>query len=135
VNWDAWGVGVSLACALHCAALPLLVTSLPILGMNIIHNEKFEYFMIFLAFAIGVYALWHGFRRHHHSPLPLLIFGAGMLFLLAKQVWHRHQVPLLLLALALIVTAHFLNYRSCRVHNHGHSDDCAHSTRSEEHTS
>jgi hypothetical protein len=26
----------------------------------------------------------------------------------------------------LIVVAHIINYRSCRVHNHAHADDCAH---------
>jgi hypothetical protein len=29
-------------------------------------------------------------------------------------------------AVVLIVAAHFLNYRSCRVHNHAHADDCNH---------
>jgi hypothetical protein len=25
-----------------------------------------------------------------------------------------------------IVVAHVINYRSCRVHNHAHADDCDH---------
>ena len=29
INWDALGIATSLACAIHCAVLPLLLTSLP----------------------------------------------------------------------------------------------------------
>jgi hypothetical protein len=33
---------------------------------------------------------------------------------------------LLIPGVILIVYAHLLNFRSCRVHNHAHSDDCDH---------
>jgi hypothetical protein len=125
-NWDALGIATSVACAIHCAILPLVLSSLPILGMNIIHNTGFEYFMIFLAFAIGTYSLWHGYRRHHHSFTPILIFSIGIAFLVAKQVWHEHQYWLLALAIVAIIWAHLRNYRSCRVHNHAHAEDCDH---------
>ena len=126
INWDALGIVTSVACAIHCALLPLLLTSLPVFGMNIIENEPFEYSMICLAFLIGGVSMWHGYRRHHHSFVPILIFSSGMLLLLAKQVWHDHQLFLLPVAVILIVTAHLVNYRSCRVHNHAHADDCNH---------
>ena len=126
VNWDALGIGTSLACAIHCALLPLFLQSLPILGWDIINNELFEYVMIFLAMAVGVGALWHGYRKHHHSPVPLIIFGAGMAFLFAKQAWHSYQMWLLPAAVVLIVLAHVMNYRNCRIHNHAHADDCDH---------
>lgn len=123
INWDALGVFTSVACAIHCAVLPILLTSLPLFGVNIIENVRFEYFMIFLAFLIGGYALWHGHRRHHHSFTPLAWFSAGMLFLLAKQIWHAYQLWLLPFAVTLIVTAHFLNFRLCRVHSHNHGKE------------
>ncbi len=120
------GIITSLACAVHCAILPLLLSSLPILGMNIINNVRFEYFMIFLAFVIGTYSLWHGYRRHHHSMTPVLIFTGGISLLIAKQVWHEFQYWLLPFAITLIIAAHLLNYKACRVHNHAHSEDCNH---------
>ncbi|HEX3933388.1 MAG TPA: MerC domain-containing protein, partial [Puia sp.] len=61
INLDALGVTTSILCAIHCAILPLVMASLPILGINILHNSFFEYGMIALAFAIGTVALWHGF--------------------------------------------------------------------------
>ena len=82
--------------------------------------------MIFLAMAIGVIALWHGYRKHHHSLRPLAIFLVGILLLFAKQVWHSYQFWILPLAVLFIVTAHLMNFRFCRVHNHAHADDCDH---------
>ncbi len=125
-NWDALGIATSVACAIHCAILPLVLSSLPLFGMNIIDNVGFEYFMIALAFVIGSYSLWHGFRKHHHSLMPLLIFSGGIILLIAKQLWHDYERWLLPFAVILIIAAHLRNYRACRVHNHAHADDCDH---------
>jgi hypothetical protein len=126
VNWDALGIGTSIACAIHCALLPLFLTSLPLFGLNIIHNMAFETGMILLSLVIGISALWHGYRKHHHSKAPILLFLAGFCFLVLKQFIIEYHTWLLIPAVILIVYAHLLNYRSCRVHNHAHSDDCNH---------
>lgn len=115
INWDAFGIITSIACAIHCAVLPLVLTSLPLFGFNIIENVAFEYFMILLAFAIGGYAFWHGYRHHHHRFLPGGLFAGGIGFLLAKQCWHQYQLWLLPFAVILIVSAHLLNFRLSRV--------------------
>lgn len=126
VNWDALGIVTSIACAIHCALLPLLLTSLPLFGINIINNLSFEIGMIVAAFAIGSYALYHGFLKHHHRKMPLVIFSAGFLFLVLKQFFVSYENWLLIPAVTLIVTAHFLNFKFCRIHNHAHKEDCNH---------
>ena len=126
INWDALGITTSLACAIHCAVLPLMLTSLPIFGINIIDNVSFEYLMILIAFVIGSYALWHGYRKHHHNLIPLAVFSLGILFLFGKQAWHEQQLWFLLPAVFAIVTAHYINYRLCRKANHCHKNDCSH---------
>lgn len=126
INYDALGIAASMACAIHCAVLPLVLTSLPIFGLNIVGNTGFEYFMIVLALAIGSYSLWHGYSRHHHRTLPLLLFFTGILFLFLKQVWHDYQLWFLVPAIIFIVSGHYSNYRYCRFANHCHTDDCNH---------
>lgn len=126
INWDAMGIGASLACAIHCALLPLFMSSLPLFGINIIENLAFEVGMIVLAFLIGAWSFYHGFKKHHHSPLPFLVFLAGFSFLVLKQIFHQHQLWLLIPAVILIVSAHVYNFRSCRVHDHAHAEDCRH---------
>src|SRR4051812_34856082 len=84
INWDALGISTSIACAIHCALLPIFFSSLPVLGFNIIHNVAFEIVMVLLAFAIGCYSLYHGFKKHHHNLLPLIVFSVGFIFLVLK---------------------------------------------------
>ena len=118
INWDALGITTSLLCAIHCALLPLLVASLPVLGINIIHNQLFEFGMIGLAFLIGTWALWHGFRYHHGRIIPWLLFVTGISLLIAKQVWHSYELAILPFAVVLVVAAHVVNWRwtrACRV--------------------
>ena len=112
-NWDALGIATSIACAIHCALLPLLMSSLPLFGVNIIHNIIFEWGMIALAFAVGSYSLFHGYIRHHHSLSPVFIFSGGFLFLLLKQFFHQYENWFLIPAVLLIISAHYYNYRLC----------------------
>ena len=126
INWDAVGITTSLACAIHCAVLPLIVSTLPVFGIDIVDNAAFECFMILLALAIGSYALWHGFRKHHQSYKPLITFYAGILLLFAKQIWHSQQLWLLPMAVVFVIAAHLLNFRCCRVRHKVHTGDCNH---------
>ena len=114
INIDLVGIGASIACAIHCAVLPLFLSGLSVFGINIIHNFWFESGMIGLAFVVGTLSLRHGFKRHHRSPVPLLLFTGGMLFLFAKQYWHNYELFLLPFAVFLIISAHISNFRFSR---------------------
>lgn len=108
------GITASVLCAIHCALLPLLVTALPLLGMPLLRHPLFEYGMIGLAFGIGAWAFWHGFRHHHHRLTPWLLFLIGMILLIAKQIWRAYELRLLPFAVLLIIAAHIVNYRLSR---------------------
>jgi hypothetical protein len=155
INWDALGITTSVLCAVHCALLPLLVASLPVLGINIIHNASFELGMIGLAFVIGTRALWRtsagpsappstrpseplcigcpsdvrpsGFNRR---LLPWLLFNSGIILLLAKQLWHQYELQILPFAVLLILSAHILNFRFCRTRPHAPSSSSPQNSRS-----
>lgn len=86
----------------------------------------FEAIMVLLALCIGIYSLYHGFRRHHHNIVPLVLFGAGITLLILKLFFIHYETWLLIPAVTFIVSAHFFNFRFCRVHNHAHANDCNH---------
>lgn len=119
LNWDALGIATSIACAVHCALLPILLTTLPVFGTDIIHNLFFEWSMIALAFLVGSYSLFHGYIKHHRSLTPVLIFSLGFIFLVLKQFFVEYEILFLVIAVALIISAHFYNYRLC------HKSKCA----------
>jgi hypothetical protein len=117
INWDGLGIATSVACAVHCVILPLILTSLPLFGVNIIHNIYFEWGMIALAFFVGVYALLHGYKTHHRSVTPMVVFIIGFVFLITKQFFLPYEAYFLIPAVVLIISAHYLNYRLCRKTN------------------
>lgn len=125
-SWDSLGIVASTACAIHCAVLPLLFTSFPLLGVNIINNKYFEFGMILLALIIGIIALRHGYFKHHHSFWPTTLLVLGFVFLFAKEALPGHLTLLVIPAFLLIVSAHIINFRLCRKANHCHADDCNH---------
>jgi hypothetical protein len=114
INWDGLGIVTSLACAIHCLVLPLMLTSLPLFGINIIHNGFFEWGMILLAFCVGVYALAHGYATHHKKYLPIALFCIGFLLLVTKQFFLTIEIYFLIPAVIFIISAHVSNYRLCK---------------------
>ena len=128
ISLDTIGISASLLCAIHCAILPLFLTSLPLFGLEILHSKIFEYSMIAFAGIIGSYALYHGWKKHHHKTLPLIIFVTGFILLVLKEVFISNEILLLIPAATFIVGAHVLNYRYCRNATHFHRNDCNHET-------
>ncbi len=114
INWDVMGIATSIACAIHCALLPVIMSTLPVFGVNIIHNSAFEWGMISLAFCVGSFSLFHGYIKHHRSWLPVMIFSFGFIFLVLKQFYPVLEHWFLAIAVVCIVSAHFYNYRLCQ---------------------
>jgi hypothetical protein len=126
INWDKFGIAASVACAIHCAVLPLFLTSLPVFGINLLQSKAFEYFMIGLAAFVGIFSLTHGFRWHHHRLVPISIFVGGIGLLVVRELMGTHPLWATIGAVSMIVLAHYLNYRYCRKANHCHTSDCNH---------
>lgn len=110
INYDKLGIVTSVACAIHCTILPLCMSSLPLLGIEILENKAVEYGMILLAFVFGVASLWHGFRHHHRKWTPVLLFSAGFSCLVMNQLFTEQFVFILIpVAAVCIVLAHGMN--------------------------
>ena len=126
INWNALGISAALACAIHCALLPLFLSTLPLFGINILDNIYFESGMIIIALAIAGTTLWHGYKRHHHSLLPLFSFLVGMVLLILKHFYISYILWLVIPSSVLIILAYYLNWRLCRIAKHCHASDCNH---------
>lgn len=128
INWEALGIAASVACAIHCAVVPLFITSLPLFGVNIIHNVFVEVLLLGAAFVIGFSTLWHGYKKHHHHWGTLVPFSVAMALFTANQLvkFPYSSFVFVVPAVVLIITAHMLNHRFCRKANHCHTTDCNH---------
>lgn len=116
LNYDRLGIITSIACAVHCTILPVCISTLPFLGINILENKTIEWTMIVLAFVFGSLSLYHGYTHHHRKILPLLLFSAGFVFLILNQVIGERFVFIFIPAASIsIISAHVINIYHCRI--------------------
>ncbi|UCS91692.1 MerC domain-containing protein [Echinicola marina] len=87
---DFIGCLVSLTCALHCALLPVLVSTLPLMGLGFLMNHWIEYSVTIFGFFLAVFALSHGYRHHHHKMSPLLLTTLGFGIILTGMIFGHH---------------------------------------------
>jgi MerC mercury resistance protein len=115
---DRAGVVAAVACAIHCTALPLAAGILSAVGLGLLLDERIELALMMLAGLIGAWSLWPAFRRRHGRVLPLLLFGAGLLVLIAARRLQDAsavvEIPMILIGAGSVTSAHLLNLSLCR---------------------
>ncbi|MDG2383449.1 MAG: MerC domain-containing protein [Pirellulaceae bacterium] len=80
-TWADWaGMIASIGCAIHCAAMPLVLVYLPTLGLSWLADEVFHKWMAVLCFGLAAAAFVPGWRSHR-SFLPAIWAAAGLLLL------------------------------------------------------
>jgi hypothetical protein len=110
---DNVGMTASILCAIHCAAVPLLITSLPLFGLGFLANPWLEWSMIIFALFIGIYAIGLSYFRTHHKQLPMILLISGFLIIISGHLFITgwHEALIVPLGGLLIATAHFFNFR------------------------
>jgi hypothetical protein len=120
---DRIGMTASTLCAIHCAIVPMLITSLPLLGLGFLANPWFEWSMIIFALFIGIYAIGSSYFKTHHKFLPMLLLIIGFLIIIAGHLFITSWREAIIVPIGglLIATAHFFNVRYtgiCRREGH-----------------
>jgi MerC mercury resistance protein len=115
---DRLGAAVSLACAAHCAVMPLFVGLLPLAGLGFLAGEQTEWALAGLSIGVGSLSLIPSYARKHRQWRPLLLFafGASLIIVvrLLAEEGSRLEAPTMALGALLIVFAHMINRRLCR---------------------
>jgi hypothetical protein len=126
---DRLGAFGSMVCAVHCAAVPLLIALVPSLGAAQWLGGKFELAFVLFATALGLFSVVWGYRRHGAvRALGLLLPGLATLWVaISYGPLHESLVPhavAMTFGGTLVGLAHLANLRL----NHGHVHDasCAH---------
>jgi hypothetical protein len=108
------GATVSLACAVHRVATPFLLSLLPLVGLQFLAHEGFEWAMLGAALLIAVTSCIGGIRTHGRWSI-LLAFGAGVLLMLCSHFFSEGIHGVVIGAGVVILSAsHLLNRRWCR---------------------
>ena len=121
-NLDLAGIFASSLCAVHCAAVPMLIAFGIISGSHWLHNHAIDWIIITIGIVIASYSLVKDFRFKHKSTTPLLVAGLGFTFLLLGMADHHHGILHTILSVCgglTVALAHFINIRKshfqCRV--------------------
>jgi len=120
INLDRIGITASTLCAIHCAALPFLITVLPMWGMGFLANEAVEITMIAVSLIIGVWSLSAAYRKQHHRIMPILVLISGFICIAFGHFSGIELLEPILIPLGgfTVATAHCINLRmlkSCPV--------------------
>ncbi len=113
---DFMGFSASLLCALHCAALPFLLTLAPLAGLQLLGNPWVEYTSILLSLGIACYALIPSYRQYHRKPLALMLVLLGFLLIGAAHsvVPEAYEAVFTSGGAGLVAIAHLINWKQVR---------------------
>jgi hypothetical protein len=109
-------MSASLACAVHCAVLPLLLAALPGIGSARLDSGRVDWAMVALAAVIAVRAHRGGFTVHRRW-LPAVVAVAGLLIIITticlfKGSASHHYIQAS--GAVIVASSHFLNRHLCR---------------------
>lgn len=76
IKWNIVGLVLSLACAIHCMLMPIILITFPIIlsTWKAHHQHWIEWVIVFSSLVIGYATLRHSYKKHHQNPLSLVTF-------------------------------------------------------------
>jgi len=108
---DFIGITTSLLCAVHCLALPFLLTAGVLSGLLWLGSALVEWTFISLSLMIAGFSLLWSYLRQHRRSEPLWLGGIGcMLLIMSRLVEGADEHLLTGLGGILIAVAHFVNW-------------------------
>lgn len=85
INKDFLGFLASMLCAVHCAALPLILTVSAFSGLSFLGNHAIEFVFLVISAVIATWSLIPSYRKHHRNYRPLLVVSIGFAFLITSR--------------------------------------------------
>ncbi|MEM9991754.1 MAG: MerC domain-containing protein, partial [Bacteroidota bacterium] len=73
LNLDFIGFSAALICAIHCMAVPIIVTFGAISGLSLLENHAIETFFIVTSVVLAGWSLLTAYRKKHKNPRALFI--------------------------------------------------------------
>lgn len=116
---DRFGIGISSACAFHCAIQAFLIPLAMPLGLSEhFFSEGVESLILISAFFIAFIALLQGYKTHGKllpSMFLLLAFGLTLVSHVFHDYYHQFHTPISFLVGGFFITAHIFNLKYHKV--------------------
>jgi hypothetical protein len=110
---DIFGCAASVACALHCVALPVLFATYPLLPLGGLRRPWVEWAFVLISLVVGV-CTFGPTAESRHGRAPIALFLAGGATLIAVRTLVPEYAPNLerfglLFGAVLLTSAHLVN--------------------------
>ena len=121
---DRVGFAASMLCAIHCAAMPLLLAILPTLGLGVGGWVDLDQAVVVFATLLAAVTLTIGWRRHRaYRAWKLLLPALGLLWFATFGPYHAHggmegalHAGMMVAGGLLLAAAHLTNMRLTHLH-------------------
>ena len=122
---DRFSIGFSTLCLLHCLAVPVLVSVVPVFATFALADERFHLALVALVVPTSVIALCLGCRLHKSRRILICGFAGVFVLVVAAILGGQHlgeigETVLTVLGASVVALAHWFNFRACR------ACDCEH---------
>jgi accessory gene regulator protein AgrB len=114
--FDRLSIVASVACAIHCVLLPLMFTTLPFFGIELMENFFLELATVIISLAIGGLAIWKGYKKYHRNKLIPLSFVIGIAVLIISNHSYAEfiEISLKFSGATILIITHMYNLKKCK---------------------
>lgn len=122
---DRFSIGFSTLCLLHCLAVPVLVSVVPVFATFALADERFHLALVALVVPTSVIALCLGCRLHKSRRILICGFAGVFVLVVTAILGGQHlgeigETVLTVLGASVVALAHWFNFHACR------ACDCEH---------
>ncbi|MBW8242930.1 MerC domain-containing protein [Muricauda oceani] len=122
-TFDIIALTSSLICAIHCAAVPIVLSFSSLSSLHFLHNPLIEWTFIAIGVVFVFVSLWPSYKKTHHNPKPLLVsaVGFGLIALGRLDLNETWEIVNTVGGALMVSAAHFVNwklYRANVAHKH-----------------
>lgn len=113
----------SLICAIHCAAIPIIISFSSLSSLHFLGNPYIEWTFIGLGVIFVFVSLWPSYKKVHFNKKPLIFaaIGFGFIALGRLHLTDLWEVSNTVIGASLVSVAHYINWRLLRaIHNCKH---------------
>lgn len=106
------GFWLSVACAIHCLAMPVLITLLPFIGGSFLADHETEFYVLGSSWLLAGILLYNDYRKHKTIlPLSLLAGSVATKLLEVFVLGEASEVYMAPIGGLLIAVAYYFNWK------------------------
>jgi sensor histidine kinase YesM len=113
----------SLICAIHCAAIPIVLSFSSLSSLHFLENPWIEWTFILLGVVFVFVSLWPSYKIVHRKTKPLISAAVGFAFITIgrlefTELW---EVINTVVGALLVSSSHYVNWQILKIsgkHNH-----------------